>query len=423
MTGYARTLPSAQYDYRGNVGNLWENNVVLSLINWQATQFDQATPEYQCRKDEGSRFNWVEEVDHPLTELMNDPNPYWTRSQLMGATLLSLNVRGNAYWLKKRGAYGEVTELWWMPHWMIFPVWDNDGSTFISKYKYVVNGKSIFYSVDDIVHIPSGVINPANIRESIGPFSGCLREICAENEAGTFEAAALRNRGVPGVIISPKSDTGWDMTDTQQQALTTMYQNTFTGDGQARAWVMNSPLQVDIPAYKPNDMSLKDIRATAVTRICGAVGIDPMVISLPSDQKTYSNFKEALSAAWEHNILPTQKRIAEAIDKQLAPDFDSDYKKKRFYWNNTGVSALSENESDLFKRLSQGTGGSAFLSPNDARAQLGMDDIEGGDELVQRGQGFGGGDGSPDELNQQSTRDTANANKSYFRKLNIGKPD
>jgi len=371
-----RTLPGSQYDYRREVGNLWENSVVYALLSWQANQFAQAPLVVEEPGGKPGRYSVV--TDHPLTKLIKRPNPHWSCNDMWGATLLSMAVGGSAYWVKVRSSARKVVEVWWVPHWMMTPIWPADGSLFISAFRYRVDGRFYDYATSEVVHFKNGLVNPFNQRTGLGSFSGSLREICTENEAGTYESAMLRNRGIPGVILSPKEGAD-PVTKEQAETVKRLWADEFAGDGAGKLFLSNLPLDVTIPQFEPDKMSLTSTRGEAVSRICAGFGIDPMVIGLSSDQRVFSNYEEANRAGWEHNILPAQGLVAETLDCQLLPDFDtSDTRQVGF--NNSRVPALQGKRDDLYHRISMAVGG-PWMTPDEGRAETGRDKVSGGSQL------------------------------------------
>ena len=79
----------------------------------------------------------------------------------------------------------------------------------------------------DVVHFRHG-INPHDLRKGLSPIHGVLREIFMDLEASNFVASLLRNMGVPGVVISPKS--GATARSDDVEATKTWFQEQFGGD-------------------------------------------------------------------------------------------------------------------------------------------------------------------------------------------------
>jgi hypothetical protein len=119
-----------------------------------------------------------------------------------------------------------------------------------------------------------------------------------------------------------------------------------------------------------------------VPRICAALQIDPMVLGYASPSKTFSNFKEAMEAAYEQTLVPLHSAVGSQMTEQIMPWVvgarDGDY----FGRDYSEVRCLQEDQDARFKRLTAAVGG-AFLTVDEAREELGLKPIEGGDELRQ----------------------------------------
>jgi hypothetical protein len=67
-------------------------------------------------------------------------------------------------------------------------------------------------------------------------------------------------------------------------------------------------------------MALDKLDSGPTTMLCAAMGLDPMVVGLPSASKTYSNYQEARAAAWEQSVMPMHANFGETLDIQLLGD-------------------------------------------------------------------------------------------------------
>ena len=121
---YGNTWLSGNYDYsyagrddfyKG--ATLIDNSAVMACIQWIMRAFPEAPCVVRRRTDLGMEI--IE--DHPLTWLLDSPNQHYSGAQLWQATVLSLNLCGNAYWLKVRNGEGRgpTRELWYEPHYTI----------------------------------------------------------------------------------------------------------------------------------------------------------------------------------------------------------------------------------------------------------------------------------------------------------------
>lgn len=376
LDGFGRGQ-NKQFDYQTEAGLLWECAVVFALIRWQAQQINQA-PLVVKRKYVNGKENVIDR--HPLAELIANPNPHWTSAEMWGLTLTNMSVAGSPYWIKRRAAAQNPVELWGAPLNTVTPMWESGGREYISKYRYRVSGyEDVFYDPSEIVHFRSGLLNPLNYRLALPLFNAGLKDICTENGSATYTAAINRNWGVPGIILTPKEMPQNDIQDSIFTKLKTFWSQSFAGENAGSVYGSNLPVDMHIPQISPDAMAMSDTRGIAVSRICSSFGVDSMVIGLPSEQKTYSNFEEANRAAWDHNIIPTQQAIAATLTRQLLPDMGNPATEECAF-DNTNVPALQEDRDALYKRISMAVGG-PWMKPNEGRVMAGFDEVDGGDIL------------------------------------------
>ncbi|MDE2104439.1 MAG: hypothetical protein KGL39_44805, partial [Patescibacteria group bacterium] len=88
--GLGPFLPGAQFDYRREAGNLWENSAVAACIYFLWRTYSQAEP-YVERRIKGL---WQKVDDHPLPDLLAHPNPYYDGTVLAAAIITSLYCDG-----------------------------------------------------------------------------------------------------------------------------------------------------------------------------------------------------------------------------------------------------------------------------------------------------------------------------------------
>ena len=374
-----RTLPGSQYDYRREAGLLWENSVVGSGLRWLTDNW--AEPKLRLVEEDAEGNDKVVKNRHN-EELWRDPCPdFYDESTLWAGTIISYVTNGNAYWYKIRAKSGKLVGFVYIPHFMMEPRWNSRGGNFIGSYEYRTDVDSVMFKPEDIVHFRQG-LDPTNQRKGMSWIQSCLREVCTENEAGTYQAAMLRNFGVPGVVISPSTEHSEIAAD-QVNVIRDLWKSKFTGDMRGEPFVSSMPIKIDTPGFSPADMAIDTLRDVPVSRICAAMGIDPMVLGLPTASKTYDNLREAREAATQNAIMPMQTRIALQLTQQVAmTELIGVSENVRYKYDYSKVSSLQTDENMLYSRLQLVTG-TPFLTPNEARARIGKDKIAGGDELAQ----------------------------------------
>ena len=190
------------YNYAADVGDGLASSVVMPVIQWIMRSFPEAPVILQRRVK--SEYETVE--DHPLPQLLDQPNKFYSGVHLWMATCLDYCWWGESFWRIMAARGGRPAELWWLPPWSIQPQWPADGSQFISHYVYGPEGQSsIELPIEEVVHFRHS-FDPRNLRHGLPPLRAILQDIWVDAESSNFVGAMLRNMGIPGLIISPKGD-------------------------------------------------------------------------------------------------------------------------------------------------------------------------------------------------------------------------
>ena len=370
-----RFLPGASYDYEAKAGPLWQNSAVAIALAWISHNFTQPRLTVQVRKGD----EWIDNPEHRILEALETPNSGYDDDVLWAATILSLKTDGNAYWLKARARNGRV-EYWYLRHWEVKPTWPTDGSTYIDGYVHSVDGKQTQLAVEDVIHFREG-IDPDNERLGWAALKTCFREVCSDNEANNYVATILRNMGVTSVVISPDSKDDTIDADDRKDIAKSWKEKT-TGEERGSAMVFSVPMKIAEVGTSPENMALDKIRQIPEARIFGALGVDPMVagVSVGTGTRTFSNLKEANRHSYENCLMPLQKAVVKAIQRQ-SPEIIGNRRVERLTWDYTEVSALREDQSELTKRTVMSYQG-GIMTKNEARSRVGLGPVPGGDKCL-----------------------------------------
>jgi HK97 family phage portal protein len=321
-------LPGTTYDYEREAGDKWSNSAVYNGLRWIQTQVTQPRLYVGKLAPDGK----AEEIpNHPLTRLLRRPNrdkrgrPVYSGKTLLQATALSHNVSGNAYWLIERSNSGAPLNLWWLPHWSIFPQYPPDGSEWLTHWLYRPDGVSGWYriEVEDLVHFRSG-IDPRQPRLGLAPLAAVCREIFGDNEALTWEAALYRNCAIPGLMICP-ADKETEISDEGRKNLISQLETEYTGDNRGRPLVPPYQVKVEKLSWSPADLGGPQKHFLFEQRVAGALGLHPILCGFGAglDKSTYSNTEQAVKQGYNGNILPFMDELAETLDTQLLPEWET----------------------------------------------------------------------------------------------------
>ncbi|KKL55588.1 hypothetical protein LCGC14_2253920, partial [marine sediment metagenome] len=348
-------LDRGPYNYRRDVGIGVKSSVVMAPIQWIQRSMPEAPLVIEKRLPEGE---WDEIIEHPLTELINKPNPFYDGLHLWQATVFSYLTDGNSYWLTVTDGLGRPVQLWYVPHWLMSPMAPQDGSEFINAYKYRAAGREIILPIERVVHFRHG-INPENPRLGLSPIDSALREIWSDMEASEFIASLLRNSGVPGLIISPDMD---DITvgPEDKEDIKQYVQSRTTGSHRGEPIVMSGKTKVERVAWSPKDMDLSPSTDRSEERLCALLGIPSAVVGFGSgleQTKVGATMAELRKLAWQNGIIPLHTNFAGVVSTKLLPQFGPQNGKVRARFDVSDVAALQEDRNKLFQRIDRAVRG------------------------------------------------------------------
>jgi phage portal protein BeeE len=372
---FSNFLAQTRINFSREVGDRWDNGVVQAAVSffWRNLQYPEIEVQRQVQTDKG-RAKWEGLPAHPFVNAIQN-GPFYDDSVLWFGTLISWYVAGNAYWLKVFSGSGEVVGYIYIPHIQIRPMADKyneSGTRLITYYEFTpVGGTPVELKVEEVVHFRCG-INPRNMMYGLSPIEGALRSLFAENEADTITAALLHNGLVPALGISPKVIEGQvqDISPEQAEKEREKFQRHMHGDMAGIPMYMPFPVEVSKLGFTPAELDLGGQRAIAVSRILACMGFDPMVLGLPSENKTYSNYGEANESAHETNMLPTMMILAKQLTHQtLRADFTG-AEELKVGWNLENVRALQPDQDKSYKRNTDAFKG-GVLTRKEAKINMG----------------------------------------------------
>jgi HK97 family phage portal protein len=395
-------LPTTKIDYAREVGDGLGSSVLVPVLNWIARNFTQAPVMVErLVKDQ-----WTPDPEHPVLDLLQEPNPFYGGRELWMATILEFLLTGNAYWLKVRNGAGEVVQLWWVPGRLIVPRWPTDGSVFIDHYEYRPGGRAIDLEVSDVVHFRYG-IDPRNTRLGLSPVAALVREICTDDQAAHFQNVILRNLGIIGVVIAPK-ERGLASREDVESTKRYLEQH-FTGDRRGKPLALGQPTEVTLLQYNLQGFDVSPLRDVSEERVCAALGVPAAVVGFGTGLQTTKvgvTMREMRRMAWTDCIIPLQGMLAEQATRQLLAEFAVRPHRIRLIFDSRVPSAW-EDPAEKYRRVTD-----AYMSDvirrSEARRELGYPTGPDDEVYVQPANVFLRRPGETDPRSSGGTHATAN---------------
>jgi HK97 family phage portal protein len=381
-TGVRFMPPGSQFDYQREVGDLRRNSVVSICVQWLTRQILQAEWAVGTKNAEGE---WEEAEGHPAKPLLEKCNPFWPGRQTWQGIIGDYVVYGNAYLYKNRQANGGglPIELHWLPAHQVKVKSDTnpDGPSPIAYYEFDGGiGSRATYGPKDVIHFRD-CPDPDNPLVGIGKVQFQIRNAAAMNAGERYQSSILRNPAV-GKIISPKVSVenvmrGEVMDEAAMRGVAAGVRKALGGEGAGGIHATNMPIELLEANPSPEDMLLDRILDRPEAMIVAALGLNSMVLGLPSsrDTKTYANLAEARRDAWQHGVVPIQDDLAAAITNQLLADFGDP--SMECWFDNDDVEAMKE-DADARASRAQGLFQVTLGTRNECRKVAGMEPLEDG---------------------------------------------
>lgn len=147
----------------------------------------------------------------PLSKLLKRPNKWQTWEEFIYLWTFHMLGTGNVYWLKDEfNLLGQPTALFNLnPKYVVI---HTDPKNKVSRYEYRVNGKSIYYGADEIIHFQRP--NPDDEQLGLGEMEAAqklMEEFIARDE---ITANFMNNGGAPaGILVNEDPNAADNPTD------------------------------------------------------------------------------------------------------------------------------------------------------------------------------------------------------------------
>jgi HK97 family phage portal protein len=333
--------------YNYNNVNAYNSSIVMACLNWISTAFRAAKPSVYKIKGDGTKQYLP---NHPFTQFLRRPNPYYSYNKLFAAALMSYYLAGSGYIFKEKtdNGFGITTALYYIPFYMIQPI--PDPNNYISYYRYTINGQSFRIAPNKIIDLRNGLdpYNPLYGRKILQPV---LSEIYTDEEAARFVGALVRNMAIPGVVISPDTEKV-KVGKEQAEALKATWKEKFGGDNRGEPFIPNFAAKITPLGFNPEQLQFKEVRRLPEERVAGQFLIPPVVVGLGAglDKSTFSNYEQAVKSAYESCMIPLWEDIAEELNYQLLYEFTGEANNIGFEFDVKNVRALQESQDTIVNR-------------------------------------------------------------------------
>ena len=265
---------------------------------------------------------------HPLAALLRRPNPRHSFPELMEATVVSLELTGNAYWALETVPDGAVAEIWPMRPDRVKIV---PGPNLVEGYIYEANGKKVAFAANEVLHFR--YFSPMDDFYGLSPLSAAVDSVTTDLYAIAYNQAFFRRGARPEGVITSQVQ----LSEEELKRLRAQFEEIYSGVEKAhRVLILGSDLQWQTLGVAPKDADFLQQRRLSREEICAVFGVPPAVVGI-YQYANYANAQLQRKLFWSETVLPKLARIAGVINEYLTPRFGHDLLVE---FDATGVPAL-----------------------------------------------------------------------------------
>lgn len=306
----------------------------------------------------------VDYKDHPILDLLNNPNANQCGPELIEEWYGYLMVAGNSY-LELVTINETPRELYVLRPDRMKVIAGADG--WPQAFEYTTNNHSVHFPVSNgkvqssILH--NKLFHPTNDHYGMSPIEAAASAIDIHNAASAWNKSLLDNSARPsGALIYTAKDG--QLSSEQYERLRHELEENFEGSANAgKPLLLEGGLDWKNMGLTPRDMDFIEAKYIAAREIALAFGVPPMLLGIPGDN-TYSNYAEANRTFWRQTILPLVEKGAKSLSNWLRPSYGATINLKP---DINEVTALTQERETLWQRLQQ----TDFLTENEKRELIG----------------------------------------------------
>ena len=329
--------------------------------------------------------------DSVAAKLLYRPNEDQTEFEFMRALAIEYFVFGSVYvWVLPDADSESGLQLRIVPQdWIVQSTSETAYSPDVIRICAKQNGTAVDVPRSEFIQFKT--YSAGNPGGYLSPISALKQTLSEQVESGRFRRQLWRSSGrLNAQITRPKDVAPW--TEEQRKMFATMFRESW-GAGGSKAGSI--PIMEDGMEIKPFQTSFKESEWAASVKlsresVAAAYGVNPSLI-WHSDTQTYASSKDNARALYAECLGPVLQMLQQRINSFLLPK--------------VGATPDTYVEFDLTEKLKgsfeerasilQTSVGAPWLTRNEARADMNLPPIDGGDELITPLNVTEGGQASP----------------------------
>ena len=305
-------------------------------------------------------------TDHWIANLIRRPNPRRSWSDIIEATIGFMELSGNGYLAFDREESITPNEIWVLHPARVTLIPDPDIE--VGGFIYTVQGNKVLFGPEDVAHVKYW--NPSHDLHGQGSLTAARSPLINDLAASQYNNRFFKNGARPGGLLSTKEE----LSDPEIKRMREAWNKQNLGPEQWHGVnVMWGDVKYTDVGVAPKDADFIDGRKLNREEILATHNVPPAEVGV-FEYANYANVKEQRRILWE-GMIPRLNKIRDSINIQFVWRFDPNLE---IDYDTSNIDVLQEDKTARTERQIKGIQWGT-LSPNEARAQNGLDPRPGGD--------------------------------------------
>ena len=262
-------------------------------------------------------------ANHPIQNLLNKVNPWWTSSDLWKATETNLSLWGAAFWFLENGSNGMPKAIWLLPAPKVVPIADKRkgrANQYIAGFKYARSGGDI------VPLLPEEVVwfryyNPLDELAGLAPVAPVRQTLDMGRNAVTFNSAFFKNGAMPQDLVFT---TNGPVPDEEIEAFYLRLEQRHRGPSRAHrpmVWDLSQGSKPERMGVSQKDMEFLASLNFTVEEAARVWGVPPPKL-YSQTQSIYNNVRQADIEFYTDTVSHEWRFLETEVNEMLMPLVD-----------------------------------------------------------------------------------------------------
>lgn len=309
VTHVRKSVSAAWASFGTTEGNVGKNAAAVarefhrSLYLWACINkivTTAAVPPFYIKTEKNRALTAYEQK---VQALLDQPNPQWTRTDLVEYVTLSLATTMRAFILQIRGVGGVPLELWPLDPTKVTVDYVT-GTTTIKSFTYQPGTNKVVYPVEpdgssDIIFMQRPALDGTSAAKSPAEVAVPAAEVFNRILQKAADIAGNASN-VTGVLSSAT-----DLDQTEVTKVKDKLDEFKTGGAQSgnTLVIANAEWKFARLSEEPSSVLSVDIKDSLARDVCAIMGVPSQLMSIPGSQ-TYANYETAMKAMITETVIP-----------------------------------------------------------------------------------------------------------------------